>query len=612
MAVLKYRLKTQSVAVATLAMTLLPTFMTATFFGLVCTTTGITLVTSCKGNDEPAPKPEPESKIEELNYVITSIADMEKDANKISQEAYNNDPAKRKITIDLTGNFGLTNDNKRHMFEIPVWVAAANKGVTLNKGSAFAYSDGKTYLNASDTTWVKIIPIGKNPSNGTMFYVNLNDMIALNKIGWDHLVQLDGTEGEYSDAMVIRCNHESEFTERINDVKIALALPGDKKVVLVMNGVYNMDNVKSKAIDELFDDPKMDRIDGTNAMVLATTDSVVVRTPGKWAESFKFDRNAFNTSKYYYVPGTVDMNDKLAFGNELGVIRTDTLHVSGANIERGTIMPDTAVIDADLLSRPRWTPNMFRNFKNRIIIRSLPNPTAPGRFNRLLNVDNSIFSTEKSRASGDKSGPFYYEDNPVLFGYYKQFERGPNANYALSQIDVATDKEIVPDMTHAARSVDYGSKGVGNYGVQKLQGSNEAANKGSETELFPILGSFGAGVAPTYTPTFLFNEEYSLPAPLWKSDPLVSLETFRNVCQAFGLRDSDKNGYHVGNIYLFVRIDRITLVLDDVTYNWYRSQTDPTSALMGKIIKDGWLTISDSGFSVVSRATVDEHNKKVY
>ena len=51
--------KNQSVAVATLAMTFLPTFKSATFFGLVGTATGIALVTSCKEEREPEPEPEP-------------------------------------------------------------------------------------------------------------------------------------------------------------------------------------------------------------------------------------------------------------------------------------------------------------------------------------------------------------------------------------------------------------------------------------------------------------------------------------------------------------------------------------------------------------------------
>jgi len=72
------RLKTLSVAAATLAMTVLPPFKAATFLGLTGAATGIVLVTSCKSEEpelvKPEPEPNPDEPKPELQRAEVTIA----------------------------------------------------------------------------------------------------------------------------------------------------------------------------------------------------------------------------------------------------------------------------------------------------------------------------------------------------------------------------------------------------------------------------------------------------------------------------------------------------------------------------------------------------------
>ena len=537
-------------------------------------------------------------------FNIGSMDDLEKATGEVKRFS----PSR--TVINVTGNLGLTKENKSLMNIFVTWsdwIKEGNVDTELNTGNFHAFPTEKILLTAQDIDWIKIIPISAN-TNGMMFYVDLYNIASFYLAGLDHLVQLDiDSSVEYGDAIVIVCNNRSELMAKIDEVKTALGLPGDRKVVLVMNGVYPIDNPAAREIDKLLVDPKLLKIDGTGASILPATDSVHVANPRQWATAFpNISKEAATAGQYFYVPTGAD--GMLNLATLARMVRTGTENAALKNIERG-VMPDTLVIDRDLFDFSSLEQRHLDGYKRPIVIKGLAHNRAPGGLCRPTNLDPNLYNTPYTKDLGDKSGPLSFPYDPVIGPYWDWCEHYSNAQ-GWTSTEATTGERVRMNGKYISNPYEFL---YGNYLVQKMWQSNIEANmdQAGERKYLPVLtGYHGDYVIPTYAVEFSKEDaDY-----IWDGSggPLVSFETlFETVyVETFGLYGLDGNGNHIGNAFVVVNPINIQPVYPNDVYNWCLSQQYPTLELRIKL-QYPCTHVTDFAPSVSERM-MTEARKKAY
>jgi len=371
------------------------------------------------------------------------------------------------------------------------WSKSTAKGVTIDAGKFFIYPSEKTILTVDAIPWIKVVTIGANPSSGMLFFVSsIDDLLAFNAAGLDNLVQLDAdSNGEYGDAVVVVCGKESEFLAKTDTVKANLTK--GNKVAFVINGLYNLDNAMTAALDGALTDPKL-LVDSKNAVVLPSTDSVYIAHPAEFAAAFEnINKSQYDGGKYFYVPGTA--TGKAALADKAGVVKTDTLNASSGNLEHG-LTPRVWTVDADLYDCS-GVPADISKYPNPIAIAASDNPAAPGGKNRVNNLNPNLYSTPASRAL-NQAARMQFAYDPVIGPYHYQLNRGPTEPIDGLFSDLVTGNRMqIDDKNVYPYNFLYG-----NYLGNKMHKSNEvadawaAANGGGRTVLPTLARSEGGAV----------------------------------------------------------------------------------------------------------------------
>jgi hypothetical protein len=507
--------------------------------------------------------------LDTVYYYIQDIDQLAQKSAEIDEGISTNDPKKSRVSINLTGNLGLKDDEQKDWLnKFNEWGAkTGSDGVIVVTNSKIAYNGGGVKLRKTEydnltravggRTYVNL---GIGPNGEQFVTTTLSELMEFTDAGLGWLVFLYSDNGNSNSDFNIVARNDGELLSKLDSV-ILVANDG-KSVRFSMNGVFNLQNnsqnphiARLEEIYKLMDQGKEITTSTDNAMVGPGETSTRIDDVVKFRQNFKNIRKAeINGISFFYALRKEDeaADGKIIdFANYIGAIKTDRASVteieSGRIIGNGgnaILIPEELQITEDLVNG-QTLENAFKNYNGQIKITPLPSETperTAGGLNRMYNFDPSAFSTPYSRALGESNRKFSYTvDDPVL-GFYK-----PENDYnSVDESWARNTKHIGESRVLRGFTLDALH---GNFGVEKFTKSNQIAKVWAKTnsptgEALAMLGCRIDGKNIVYTVNYPTDDERYMwrdePYGIVRNGPIISKKTFVNdvLIGAFDLPES--------------------------------------------------------------------------